>query len=135
MEKKIKVAIAGFHNETAVAIARAVCESPDMELMKHGLSEPDFPNRHLQIACVYMELYNMERKPLFFENVKPDVIVDCFSPKDEQENMENMNLFVENNVRFVVVDEMNAEALKANIKNVLDEIRKVHLKHHVLKTA
>jgi len=70
MDEKIKVAIAGFPSKLAMAVAQAICQSSDMQLFNHGLSESDFANRHLQIACVYMEMYNMERTPLFFEKIE-----------------------------------------------------------------
>ena len=133
MEEKIKVAIAGFHNETAMAIARAVCESPDMELMKHGLSEPDFPNRHLQIACVYMELYNQERKPLFFKNVKPDILVDCLFSNDT-EHAENLALFSSSEIPAILTI-LRYEGHSVDIEAILDDIRLSYKRRESLKTA
>jgi len=84
MDEKIKVAIAGFPSKLAMAVAQAICQSSDMQLFNHGLSESDFANRHLQIACVYMEMYNMERTPLFFEKIEEvDVLIDCSMPIEE----------------------------------------------------
>lgn len=133
MEEKIKVAIAGFHNETAMAIARAVCESPDMQLMKHGLSEPDFPNRHLQIACVYMELYNQERKPLFFENAKPDILVDCLFSNDK-EHAENLALFSSSEIP-VILTILRYEGRAVDIEAVMDDIRLSYKRSASVKTA
>jgi len=133
MEERIKVAIAGFHNETAMAIAKAVCKSPDMELMKHGLSEPDFPNRHLQIACVYMELYNQERKPLFFENAKPDILVDCLFSNDK-EHAENLALFSSSEISAIITI-LRYDGHSVDIEAILDDIRLSYARRDSLKTA
>jgi len=135
MEERIKVLVAGFPNERAMTVAMAVCQAKDMELLNVGISEPGLANRHLKIACVYMEMFNLERKPLVFEQITPDVVVDCFSSEDEKENMENMDLFVQNEIRYIIVDEVNIDKLSANIKEILDKIRSIYQKSNVLESA
>ena len=82
-----------------------------------------------------MEMFNLERKPLVFEQITPDVVVDCFSSEDEKENMENMDLFVQNEIRYIIVDEVNIDKLSANIKEILDKIRSIYQKSNVLESA
>jgi len=130
MEEKIKVAIAGFYNELAVAVAQAICRSDDMQLFNHGLSRPDFANRHLKIACVYMELYNMERKSLFFEKISEvDVLVDCFL-LGGVDHAENLTFY--NKIEIPVVILTSASQNK-NIDKILDEIRFGYQKNSSLR--
>lgn len=121
MEEKIRVAIGGFPNETAIAIAEAICHSTDMQLFNHALSEPDFANRHLKIACVYTEMYNMERTPLFFEQ-EFDVLVDCFMSDDP----ERTKFYTESKIPLVVIALGFSKDDKIDTKEILDNIRLNH---------
>jgi dihydrodipicolinate reductase len=117
---KIKVAVAGFPSELAMAVALAICHSGDMKLFDHGLSEDDFPNRHDKIACTYMEMYNTERKSLFFEQIKQaDVLIDCFA-KHDPGYTENLAFY--NNLEIPVVILTSANKT-SEVDKILDNIR------------
>lgn len=120
MDKKIKVAVAGFPSKLAMQVALEVCKSSDMILFNHGLSESDFPNRHDKIACTYMELYNQERRPLFFEQIKEaDILVDCFT-KRVPEYVENLASYNEIEIPVLIITPFNENE---DIAKILDDIR------------
>lgn len=119
MEEKIKVAVAGFPGELAMAVAQAICHSSDMQLFNHGLSEPDLANRHLKIACVYMEMYNMERTPLFFEQLEEaDILIDC-SKSIEDSHAKNLAHYESVELPVILLTSYNIDKMD----QILDEIR------------
>lgn len=113
--KKINVAVAGFPNKLAMSVAEAVCQSSDMKLFGNGLSESDFANRHLKIACTYMDMYNGDRMSLFFQQDLPDVLVDCFSSN----NGERDKLFTGSKIPLIVV------GLELTVEEILESIREL----------
>jgi dihydrodipicolinate reductase len=119
MSEKIKVAVAGFPSKLAMTVSQAICCSSDMKLFNHGLSEPDFANRHLQIACVYMEMYNMERTSLFFEKIEEaNVLIDC-SKSSEESHSKNLAYYESVGLPVILLTSYSSD----KIDSILDEIR------------
>lgn len=119
MDEKIKVAVAGLPGKLAMTVAMAICQSSDMQLFNHALSEPDFPNRHDKIACVYMEMYNQERTPLFFEQVKnADILIDC-STSIEDSHAKNLAYYENMGLPVILLTSHNNNQMD----KILDEIR------------
>lgn len=98
-DERIKVVVNGIPGKMAWAIAEAVCQASDMELLPFGLTGPEMPNRHFKIKCKYVEMFNLERRSLLCEQVTPDVMVDFTLPDAIDENVD---FYITNQTPFVL---------------------------------
>ncbi len=98
-DERIKVVVNGIPGKMAWAIAEAVCQAKDMELLPFGLTGPEMPNRHFKIKCKYVEMFNLERRNLLCKQVTPDVMVDFTLPSAIDENVD---FYIANKIPFVL---------------------------------
>ena len=99
MVEKIKVVVNGLPGKMAWAVAEAVCQADDMELLPFGLTGPEMPHRHFKIKCKYVEMFKLERRDLLCKHAKADIMVDFTLPDAIDQNVD---FYLANKVPFVL---------------------------------
>ncbi len=98
--EKIKVIVNGLPGKMATAIAEAVINSKDMELLPHSLTGPEVDYKMIMINLfVPITLYGPDEKDQLLSGGIPDIIVDFTHPSAIEENV---TFYTDNKIPFVL---------------------------------
>jgi len=93
--EKIKVIVNGLPGKMAWAIASAVVNSNDMELLPYSLTGPEIENKHIIVSGIPVELFGPMERNFLLTNEWPDIIVDFTHP-----------LAIDGNVDFYTINKV-----------------------------
>ena len=105
-EEKIKVAVMGLPRPEAWAMAEAIANSRDLELMPVSLTDSKTIVDSVTVGGVPIRLFTLERRQSMLFGVNPDVVADCMGLKAVQNNIE---FYDKNKLPFVVGTPLGAD--------------------------
>jgi len=98
--KKINVIVNGLPGKMAQAIASAIINSNDMELIPRSLTGPEIEIKKIIIEDISIELYNPIERNFLLVGANPSIIIDATHPSAIEENVK---FYTNNKIPFVMV--------------------------------
>lgn len=97
--KKIKVIVNGLPGNMATAVAEAVINSPEMELLAYSLTGPEIESKVVMVKNMLINLCRPDEKNQLLQGGIPNIIVDFTHPSAINENV---SFYTENKIPFVL---------------------------------
>ncbi len=97
--EKILVIVNGLPGKMATAVAEAVIDSPEMELLAYSLTGPEIESKVVMVKNMPINLCRPDEKNQLLQGGVPNIIVDFTHPSAINENV---SFYTKNKIPFVL---------------------------------